>query len=91
MSLPTLEDIEKVIREAVEDQMPRPKVRTSGLCKYLGGVVSPRTAEKWRLTGEGPPFIRVSRNLILYDLDDVDKWLASRRRISTADSGEGTD
>jgi hypothetical protein len=37
---------------------------------------------KWRLTGQGPPFIRVGRR-IHYDPRDVTAWLDSRRASST--------
>ena len=38
---------------------------------------------KWRLTGEGPTFIRVGRR-IHYDPRDVDAWLTSRKLTSTS-------
>jgi hypothetical protein len=37
---------------------------------------------KWRLTGEGPHFIRVQRR-IAYDPRDVTEWLDARRVNST--------
>jgi Helix-turn-helix domain len=36
---------------------------------YLG--LSPRTLEKWRLTGQGPPYIKRGRRC-LYRLEDLD-------------------
>jgi hypothetical protein len=44
--------------------------------------LSPRTLEKWAVTGEGPPYIRVGSR-IQYLLDDLNDWLMSRRQIST--------
>lgn len=38
---------------------------------------------KWRLTGEGPRFIRVQRR-IAYDPRDVTEWLDARRVSSTS-------
>jgi hypothetical protein len=38
---------------------------------------------KWRLTGEGPKFIRVQRR-IMYDARDVSAWLDVRRVSSTS-------
>jgi hypothetical protein len=38
---------------------------------------------KWRLTGEGPQFIRVQRR-IMYDARDVSTWLDARRVSSTS-------
>jgi len=43
------------------------------------------TLEKWRVKGEGPPFIRVGR-LVKYSDEDVDQWLASRRTTSTSEA-----
>jgi hypothetical protein len=38
---------------------------------------------KWRLTGEGPRFIRVQRR-IMYDPADIAEWLDARRVNSTS-------
>lgn len=38
---------------------------------------------KWRVTGEGPRFIRVGRR-IAYDPRDVQEWLDARRVGSTS-------
>jgi hypothetical protein len=38
---------------------------------------------KWRVTGEGPAFIRVQRR-IAYDPRDVQVWLDARRVQSTS-------
>jgi phage terminase Nu1 subunit (DNA packaging protein) len=56
--------------------------RTEELARHLG--VSPRTAEKWRIQGGGPPYSRV-RRVVIYDLDHVDRWLAEREQASTSD------
>ena len=49
--------------------------------KYLRR--SPRTLEKWRVTGDGPPFCRAGSS-VLYRRADVDNWLANQTRISTS-------
>ncbi|MCO4092830.1 MAG: DNA-binding protein [Sphingorhabdus sp.] len=41
------------------------------------------TLAKWRLTGEGPKFLRVGRR-IAYDPRDVQTWLDARRVSSTS-------
>lgn len=58
-------------------------VRTDELARHLG--VSPRTAEKWRVQGGGPPYSRV-RSVVVYDLDRVDAWLGEREQASTSDA-----
>lgn len=48
--------------------------------------MSPSWLAKSRLTGEGPPFIKAGR-AVLYDVEDVDLWMAKRKRRSTSDLG----
>lgn len=42
-----------------------------------------RTLERWRLTGQGPAFVRLGRR-IAYREADVEAWLASRTYPSRA-------
>lgn len=37
--------------------------------------------------GDGPPFCKPSGKLVLYAVDDIERWLAARRRKSTSDPG----
>jgi predicted DNA-binding transcriptional regulator AlpA len=46
--------------------------------------LSARTLEKYRITGGGPPFIRLG-GAVRYQLEDLDAWIASNRRRSTSD------
>ena len=55
--------------------------------EYLGGV-STSTLAKWRLTGFGPAYSKAGRNVV-YHMQDLEAWLASRRRLSTSDTREG--
>ena len=48
--------------------------------------VSPRTLEKWAVTGEGPVFYKLVGR-VLYDQSDLEDWIASKRRLSTSDQG----
>jgi len=50
--------------------------------------LSPRTLEKLRITGGGPPFLKLGRS-VRYDPADLDEWIASARRRSTSDAGAG--
>jgi predicted DNA-binding transcriptional regulator AlpA len=58
------------------------RLRTPAAADYVG--YSESTLEKKRLTGEGPPFIRLGR-AIVYDTRDLDAWLDARRARSTSD------
>ena len=51
---------------------------------YLG--LSTRTLDRYRVSGDGPPFHRF-RNRVRYLRADLDAWAATRRRASTADDG----
>ena len=44
-----------------------------------------RTVERWRRTGDGPPFIRLPNRQVRYVEDEVMEWLAPRSRRSTSD------
>lgn len=45
--------------------------------------LSKQTMAKMRVYGGGPPFLKLGRR-VLYDLTDLDRWLASHRRASTS-------
>lgn len=55
-----------------------------GAAAYLH--LASQTMAKMRLTGIGPPYYKVGRR-VLYDRMDLDRWLDSRRRLSTSDPG----
>jgi predicted DNA-binding transcriptional regulator AlpA len=40
-----------------------------------------------RARGDGPPFCKPSAKLVLYSVDELERWLAQRRRVSTSDPG----
>ena len=54
--------------------------------KYLGGL-SDSTLAKWRLTGTGPAYSKAGKNVV-YNVDDLDAYLSSRRRFSTSEEVE---
>jgi predicted DNA-binding transcriptional regulator AlpA len=64
------------------DLVEHRRLRTRAAAHYLGYAES--TLEKKRITGEGPPFIRLGR-AVVYDTRDLDAWLAARRARSTSD------
>jgi hypothetical protein len=41
--------------------------------------------EKWRVAGIGPPFIRLGSRIVVYDTEDLDRYMAARRATSTSE------
>ena len=40
-----------------------------------------RTAQRWRNTGEGPPFVRLGPRRVVYRISDCEAWAASRTYV----------
>ena len=53
---------------------------TRQVAEYCG--ISPRTLEKWRISGQGPVYRKVGRQ-VRYDQADIDAWLDDNRRQNT--------
>ena len=51
---------------------------------WLG--LSPRTLDRYRVSGEGPAFHRFGSR-VRYLAADLDDWASARRRLSTSDDG----
>jgi hypothetical protein len=58
---------------------------SQGAAALLLGL-SPRTLERHRCTGFGPPFVKAGRR-VLYRQADLDAWIIDRVRTSTSDLG----
>ena len=61
-------------------------LRTPETARYVG--LSESWLEKQRMEGGGPPYIKLSSRAVGYRLDDLDRWLESRRVASTSDADE---
>jgi predicted DNA-binding transcriptional regulator AlpA len=48
---------------------------------------TPRALQKWRITGDGPKFVKVSQRSIRYRKIDILQWIEERIRTSTSDPG----
>ena len=68
--------------ENPQDEWMRPPQAAA----YLKSSTS--TLAKKRLKGDGIPYTKLGRN-VLYAKRDCDEYLASRRRLSTSDTGQG--
>ena len=64
---------------------PNECMRAPDAARYL--ALSPSTLAKMRLRGDGPPFAKLGRRAVTYRKSDLDAWLASRVRNSTAEAG----
>ena len=62
----------------------RQMLRTAGAAAHCN--CSESKLEKARVIGDGPVFIKLGRTVV-YDVTDLDDWLAANRRTSTSDSG----
>ena len=58
-------------------------LRTKPAAKHCNSTKS--TFEKWRVSGGGPPFIKMGKTVV-YDVNDLDAWMAERRFRSTAEA-----
>jgi predicted DNA-binding transcriptional regulator AlpA len=59
-------------------------MRTPEAAHYLG--ISESTLNKTRLTGDGPPFVKVMPRAVAYRKPDLDAWLEARLCQSTSDN-----
>lgn len=67
---------------------PRKELLTTHeLHEYLQGSISKSSLRRLRMTGEGPPFIKLGsdrRSKVLYAKADVDAWLELRKQQHTS-------
>ena len=63
-------------------------MRTVAAAEYL--ALSASTLNKMRLTGDGPPFVKVGSRAVAYRKADLDAWLNARVRRSTSDDRMAT-
>jgi excisionase family DNA binding protein len=55
---------------------------TTEAAEYIGG--KPGTMEIWRFKGQGPAFHKIGTR-VRYTQEDLDEWLATRKRHSTSE------
>jgi excisionase family DNA binding protein len=47
--------------------------------------ISVDTLNRWRITGEGPPFLKYGPRLVRYHEADLETWGRGRTRFSTSE------
>lgn len=52
-------------------------------------TISPRTLERWRSRGEGPPFLKIGGRCV-YRVEDVEAYEANRLRTKALRSAAGS-
>lgn len=57
-------------------------LRTSAAASYV--KLSPSTLEKLRLSGDGPPFSKAGKRIVLYLVSDLDDWLKSKCHVENS-------
>ncbi len=60
-----------------------PNLLSQGQAATILGL-SPRTLERYRCTGFGPPYVKGGRR-VLYRPADLDIWIATKIRTSTSE------
>ena len=59
-------------------------MRTPEAARYV--TLSESSLTKMRLTGDGPPFVKVGPRAVAYRKTDLDAWLETRVRRSTSET-----
>lgn len=59
------------------------RLRPAEAALYLG--FSQSTLAKMRLRGDGPPYAKLGKRIVIYDSGDLEKWIANRKRSSTSE------
>jgi predicted DNA-binding transcriptional regulator AlpA len=62
----------------------RPRMRQPEVSAYSG--IAESTLEKWRVKGIGPRYSKLNRRMVVYDPDEVDRFLEERTQSSTAEN-----
>ena len=75
---PAVEEVEEALRESADVS---PLLLPAHVANLLG--VGVRTLERWRISGEGPQFVRLSRRCIRYREAAVVEFIRGRERSNT--------
>ena len=71
------------VAHTAQEARPSEYLNEDGL--YERFLIPPRTAQRWRASGGGPPFVRLGRRRVVYRVADVERWLVARTFSSRAD------
>ena len=65
-------------------QVPDLLLTQDAVADHLG--ICARTLERWRMTGEGPTFVKIGR-AVRYPESALTEWITAHQHHSTADGG----
>jgi hypothetical protein len=82
MMWPTLADASATVASRVVESTPCGLLSSARAAAWLS--VSPQALKRWRHEGGGPPFVRFSHKTIRYRIDDLEAFVISHVRASTA-------
>ena len=68
------------------DMLFRACMRTPEAARYM--AISKSRLTQLRMTGEGPPFIKIAARAVAYRKSDLDAWLDNRVRRTTSDKSK---
>lgn len=86
-SSPFIDDLVSQIKERLSlphQTIDQPMVEKEA-ADFLGS--SCRTLQRWRQTGEGPPYHRMGKRRVVYYRAELLAWLNGRRHLSTTAEG----
>lgn len=53
-------------------------IRWKEMREMIGGISSRSTVDRWEKSGEFPQRVRLGKNSIAWNLDDINEWIVSR-------------
>ena len=68
--------------DTTEVQVRKPLLTAPQAAESLG--VPPSMLDRWRGTGEGPAYIKLSGKYVRYSQEDLEAFIAQQRRKNTA-------
>ena len=85
--IPPADEIAAAVEHATAAGGPPRYLRTPAAAAFIGAEA--QTLEHWRCSGTGPPFVRLSPKLIVYDRADLIAWCSARKLWSTSERAGG--
>lgn len=75
-----------IMSETINNPLPRLLLTEEEAARTIGFTA--RFLQARRLSGDGPPFVRISARAVRYRPEDIDEWAKSLIRTSTSDTGK---